>query len=389
MQGAAGPVSADEWNARSEKWNANRRTALVLSGGIAKGVYEAGVVKSLLAQGYAFDVICGTSIGALNGALIAQGDDVELNHIWATLADKPILKLVPQAQLLYDAYEKLTSGTFILTKVIEVLSDVERAWGHGSLLALMGAFDPTGAQDVLSVLQLDRIRTPLMCAATNVDTGRAEAFYASPSGNAPPVFDPLSQVPVNTLQPANPAHVQIYPEVVRASGALPGAFAPVALPGFGYPPTDPSTPYRYSDGGVANNTPVTLARKLGVTDMICVFLSTGTEVTSRAGNLIAELENLYAANQNQLLDDELILAIGARNSLGRNEGNISQIEATPANRVVNIYEVRPTTTIPVPELGFNDQVALDESFAQGVRDGSKPPIPYSPPRTYPLRPNAT
>jgi hypothetical protein len=134
---------------------------------------------------------------------------------------------------------------------------------------------------------------------------------------------------------------------------------------------------------------VTLARKLGVTDMICVFLSTGTEVTSRAGNLIAELENLYAANQNQLLDDELILAIGARNSLGRNEGNISQIEATPANRVVNIYEVRPTTTIPVPELGFNDQVALDESFAQGVRDGSKPPIPYSPPRTYPLRPNAT
>ena len=50
------------------------KTALVLSGGGAKGAYEAGCVRALQEIGYEFDLVCGTSIGALNGLLVAQKD---------------------------------------------------------------------------------------------------------------------------------------------------------------------------------------------------------------------------------------------------------------------------------------------------------------------------
>lgn len=47
-------------------------TALVLSGGGAKGAYQVGVVKQLYEMGISFDLISGTSIGALNGALLSE-----------------------------------------------------------------------------------------------------------------------------------------------------------------------------------------------------------------------------------------------------------------------------------------------------------------------------
>lgn len=47
---------------------------LALEGGGAKGAFHMGAVKALLELGYKFGGITGTSIGALNGAAIAQGD---------------------------------------------------------------------------------------------------------------------------------------------------------------------------------------------------------------------------------------------------------------------------------------------------------------------------
>lgn len=40
---------------------------LVLSGGGSKGAYESGCMKALQELGYHFDIVTGTSIGALNG----------------------------------------------------------------------------------------------------------------------------------------------------------------------------------------------------------------------------------------------------------------------------------------------------------------------------------
>lgn len=55
---------------------------LVLEGGGAKGSFHIGVLKALYEYGYTFDGVAGTSIGAINGAIIAQGDFDKLYDLW-------------------------------------------------------------------------------------------------------------------------------------------------------------------------------------------------------------------------------------------------------------------------------------------------------------------
>ena len=55
---------------------------LVLSGGGSKGAYESGCMKALQELGYHFDIVTGTSIGALNGLLVAQEDYQKLYELW-------------------------------------------------------------------------------------------------------------------------------------------------------------------------------------------------------------------------------------------------------------------------------------------------------------------
>ena len=47
---------------------------LVLGGGGSRGAYEIGVWRAARELKIDFDVVTGTSIGALNGALVVQGD---------------------------------------------------------------------------------------------------------------------------------------------------------------------------------------------------------------------------------------------------------------------------------------------------------------------------
>mgnify|MGYP003351391504 CR=1 FL=1 len=47
--------------------NPKKKKAIVLSGGGAKGAYEAGVLKYIIENwGFQFDIVVGTSAGALN-----------------------------------------------------------------------------------------------------------------------------------------------------------------------------------------------------------------------------------------------------------------------------------------------------------------------------------
>lgn len=59
--------------------------ALVLSGGGSRGAYECGAWEALRTLGIRFDAVYGTSIGAINAALIAQGDIETAKHIWQTI----------------------------------------------------------------------------------------------------------------------------------------------------------------------------------------------------------------------------------------------------------------------------------------------------------------
>jgi NTE family protein len=65
---------------------------LALEGGGARGAYHIGVVKALMEKGYAFDGFVGTSIGAINAAILAQGDFDNALELWKKISIEEIFE---------------------------------------------------------------------------------------------------------------------------------------------------------------------------------------------------------------------------------------------------------------------------------------------------------
>lgn len=68
------------------------KRALVLAGGGAKGAYQSGCIKALQELEYDFDIVTGTSIGALNGLLVVQKDYQALYELWDNIKISDVLK---------------------------------------------------------------------------------------------------------------------------------------------------------------------------------------------------------------------------------------------------------------------------------------------------------
>ena len=66
---------------------------LVLEGGGARGSYQIGVYKALLEMNIPIKVVTGTSVGALNGALIAQGKISEGYELWKNINPSSVLEI--------------------------------------------------------------------------------------------------------------------------------------------------------------------------------------------------------------------------------------------------------------------------------------------------------
>lgn len=64
---------------------------LVLEGGGAKGSYHIGAYKAILEEGIKIQGITGTSIGALNGAMIVQGDFELCYELWENISYSMII----------------------------------------------------------------------------------------------------------------------------------------------------------------------------------------------------------------------------------------------------------------------------------------------------------
>ncbi|MAX54840.1 MAG: hypothetical protein CL537_04905 [Alcanivoracaceae bacterium] len=74
------------------------KLGLVLSGGGAKGAYQAGVVRYLAEQGIQPAAIAGASIGSLNGSVVASSDNIveaakTLTKVWNEVSDNSPLKM--------------------------------------------------------------------------------------------------------------------------------------------------------------------------------------------------------------------------------------------------------------------------------------------------------
>lgn len=96
---------------------------LTLEGGGAKGAFHVGALQAFFDRGITFDAVTGTSIGALNGAMIAQGDFETLKMLWTNAAISKVAD-VDDAE-----FDKLMSGDYdrslvkyLVKKAREVIS---------------------------------------------------------------------------------------------------------------------------------------------------------------------------------------------------------------------------------------------------------------------------
>lgn len=85
-------------------------TVLVMQGGGSLGAYECGAYKSLARHGITFDIVAGTSIGAINAAIIAgtKGTNPvkDLEDFWLTIAETVTPSFIP------DRLRPMVSSTY-------------------------------------------------------------------------------------------------------------------------------------------------------------------------------------------------------------------------------------------------------------------------------------
>jgi len=113
---------------------------LALQGGGAKGAFQAGAIKALFEEGYSFDGVVGASIGAMNGALIAQGDFEKTYELWYNMEISQLFDI--DDKIAEDITNMTISGEtvkYFFRKIKEVITErgLDRARGRELLLSYL------------------------------------------------------------------------------------------------------------------------------------------------------------------------------------------------------------------------------------------------------------
>ncbi|MGG5317547.1 patatin-like phospholipase family protein [Enterococcus sp. AZ072] len=120
--------------------NLNYKTGLVLGGGGARGAYQIGVWQALLEKKIDFQCVVGCSVGALNGALMVQGDLTAAQTLWQEIATDKVLEVSFEAleqadfvdhvqqlrQFIFEAIRQKGLSTAPLYKLLQEHLDVEK-----------------------------------------------------------------------------------------------------------------------------------------------------------------------------------------------------------------------------------------------------------------------
>ena len=231
------------------------RIGLVLSGGGARGLAHVGVLKMLERERIPIHAIVGTSMGAIIGGLYASGmgaDQLErelLKLDW----DEVFAPRVERRQLPHRRKEE----DFEISPVLEF------GMRAGEFKAPLGALSGRGLESLLrrftlpvrSVVEFDALPIPFRAVATDMETGQAEVLARGDLALA-----------------------------LRSSMSIPGVFAPTEFQG-----------RLLGDGGLVNNLPVDVARRMGVDVVIAV--NVGTPLAARgslgsAAGLTAQMINI-------------------------------------------------------------------------------------------------
>ena len=106
------------------------KRAIVLSGGGSKGAYEIGVWKALNKLNIDYDIVTGTSVGALNGALMVQKDFRYGLKLWKQISFNKIfndkVKDTSKATEVISTVSKniLQNGGMDVSKLEKLIKDV-------------------------------------------------------------------------------------------------------------------------------------------------------------------------------------------------------------------------------------------------------------------------
>ncbi len=231
------------------------RVALVLAGGAARGAYEVGVVQHILedvsrdlGREVPIDILCGTSVGALNAcALAAFADEpkargARLAKVWTELRVMDLVSL--------DSRGLLAMGTRWLRGGGDIASIPAREGGivdPRGLEALIESQIPFQAID--GHMRAGRL-SALTVSTTHVATGHTVVFVQRAEQGLPPwSHDPT----------IFPRAARITAQHAFASAAIPILFRSVRLDG-----------EFHCDGGLRQNVPLSPARRLGARGVIVV-----------------------------------------------------------------------------------------------------------------------
>jgi NTE family protein len=234
------------------------KTAVVLSGGGARGAYEVGVLRYIREElprelGYMprIDILCGTSVGAINATYLAgtaddpAGQARRLAEQWRSLRLDEAYRLTfgdlsHSARLLLGGRPppalpgETHRGGLLNTRGLERFMVRRVPWRHVS------ANIAAGHLDALSV------------STTHVGSGRTVVYVERRGGGLPPWSrDPFVRARAVTVSPFH----------VLASAAIPVLFPAVAIDG-----------HFHCDGGLRQNTPLSPALRLGADRVLVISL---------------------------------------------------------------------------------------------------------------------
>ena len=209
--------------------NDTPRKALVLAGGGARGSYQVGVWRALTELGWNPQIITGTSVGSLNGAMFALDLYETARDMWTSIRSQDVMELPEE--------------TRNLTELHQFLRDVVRA----------GGMDVTPLEEIVErVLDEDALRaSPIRFGLVTVEKRGLK-----------PRELPLEEIPKGRVK-----------DYLLASAACFPALRAKQIDGV-----------QFLDGGYRDNMPTGLAQKMGAEELVCVDLEgVGITLPNRTG----------------------------------------------------------------------------------------------------------
>lgn len=300
------------------------RIGLVMSGGGARGAAHIGVLKVLEEMRIPIDIITGTSMGAIVGGFYATGSSpAEIETLVSSLEWNEAFRDRPPLED-YSFRRKEVNANYLIK--------FDAGVRDGKLALPLGFIQGQNLNFILksklihtaTVTDFDRLRIPFRAVAADIETGEAIVLGTGDLARA-----------------------------IRASMSIPGVFAPVDLDG-----------RLLVDGGIADNLPVDVARRMGADVLIAVNIGTlrrPREKLTSAMTITAQVMTILI----QKNTDEQIAALGAKDILVQPSlGDIGSSDFAKAPEAIRIgeEEARRSTSrlaeLSLPQAAYENWLAV-------------------------------